>query len=524
MYRLLFADDEHIVREGITTRVPWGENGFELARVCANGREVLEALQDDHVDVVLSDISMPLMDGLSVSREISRDHPEVLLLLLTGYDQFEYAQEALKYRVWELLLKPITADELQGVLERVRSELDRRRSEREEQDQLRAKLEESLPLLRARFLYRLVLGQLGAAEIRRRAADLQWQDRDGWYQAGIVHVPSEWDELQRLAITELATEITRDAGDLFVNREENLVLLLQGESREKLQQRATEIATEILRRSSRSAAAPVPVALGEPVPSTEKLSRSYRGARGAMDYIRLLGLPQVVTAGDISRRDALSVESFHERAKRLVDLLREHRGDEALAAVDSIFAELEHHYTEPGAAEAYLARIQFLLLDFMEEMQDRVDDELPENAEALLYAQRYGSLTEARIHFHGIVTQIVHYLEQRKHRAVASRMQRARQVIEERYAEPGFSLQDVCDEVFLSVSQFSVLFKEDTGRTFVEYLTGCRIERAQELLRTTDLRTYEVADRVGYADPRYFTYVFKKVTGMTSSEYRGRGA
>ncbi|MCK4514745.1 MAG: response regulator, partial [Spirochaetaceae bacterium] len=106
MYRLLFADDEHIVREGVSSRVGWGENGFELVSVFRNGREILEYLEDNSVDVILSDISMPLMDGLAVCREVSVRYPETILLLLTGYDQFEYAQEALKYHVSELLLKP----------------------------------------------------------------------------------------------------------------------------------------------------------------------------------------------------------------------------------------------------------------------------------------------------------------------------------------------------------------------------------------------------------------------------------
>ena len=104
------------------------------------------------------------------------------------------------------------------------------------------------------------------------------------------------------------------------------------------------------------------------------------------------------------------------------------------------------------------------------------------------------------------------------------RIGRAKESIGRRYVEPGLSLQEICDDVFLSVSQFSVLFKEATGKTFVEYLTDVRIKQAKRLLRTTSLKTYEIAEAVGYRDPRYFTYVFKRITGQTSSEYRAGNA
>ena len=101
-----------------------------------------------------------------------------------------------------------------------------------------------------------------------------------------------------------------------------------------------------------------------------------------------------------------------------------------------------------------------------------------------------------------------------------SRIDRAKGIIRERFRESCFSLQDICDELYLSTSQFSLLFKEGTGQTFVEYLTACRVEEAKKLLAGTDMKGYEIAENVGYSDPRYFTIIFKKQTGMTAMEYR----
>jgi len=521
MYRIVFADDEHIVREGISTRVGWGENGFELCAVCSNGREVLDYLEDNEVDVLLSDISMPLLDGLAVCREVSQRYPDTMLLLLTGYDQFEYAQEALKYQVRSFLLKPITAAELENVLAEVKLDLDRKTAIRKEQAELRARLAESLPVLKERFLHRLVLGQLTADVMRRRASELQWEDHNGHYRTVIVDVPPGWDEISRLGFTEAVGSLLSRKDELFFNAEENIVLLLQDGSGQDLESRTSALAPGILRSSGRVGKAPVSVALGEIVDNVGAIQRSYDGARRALGHARLLGLPHVVSASDVSSMESIEVNRFHELARALVGALRQANRNAAIEILDGVSAQLGQHYVEPESADAYLSRIQFLLLDFVDELILGPGDLMPANVAELLYPRHFTTVPEALAHYRTVIERVLDILEQRRTDAVTSRMARAEDVIRVRHAESGLSLQDVCDEVFLSVSQFSALFKEQTGKTFVEYLTNVRIEHAKDLLRTTDLRTYEIAERVGYSDPRYFTYVFKKMTGMTSSEYRG---
>ena len=166
MYKLIFVDDEDIVREGITSRIPWGENGFKLAGVFGDGRAALDFVQENEVDVILSDISMPRMDGLTLSREIADSHPRIQVLLLTGFEEFEYAQEAVHHRVKEFLLKPITAEELGNVLERTKGELDRLRYVEGEQERLRDLLDRSLPLLRERFFYSLASGSASSRRVK----------------------------------------------------------------------------------------------------------------------------------------------------------------------------------------------------------------------------------------------------------------------------------------------------------------------------------------------------------------------
>jgi two-component system response regulator YesN len=134
--------------------------------------------------------------------------------------------------------------------------------------------------------------------------------------------------------------------------------------------------------------------------------------------------------------------------------------------------------------------------------------------------RKFARLKDAKRYFSEEILKIEEHIRRRRNDSVLSRIDRAREIIGNRFAEKSFCLQDICSELYLSTSRFSALFKEGTGETFVEYLTEVRIDEAKRLLKSSDLRSYEIADRVGYQDPRYFSSIFKKVTGLTTTEYR----
>ena len=160
MYRMILVDDEAIIREGISSCVPWEDNGFFLAGVFEHGQQALEYIEQNPVDVVLSDINMPRMNGLELSRILGERFPEITVILLTGYDDFEYAQEAVRNQVREFLLKPITQNELSKVISTIKEELDIRKENKKAHEILLAKLEQSFPLLKERFLCRIISGML----------------------------------------------------------------------------------------------------------------------------------------------------------------------------------------------------------------------------------------------------------------------------------------------------------------------------------------------------------------------------
>ena len=136
MYKVLLVDDEILVRDAIRKKIEWNKIGFELVGDCENGRDAIEFVQNNPVDLVLTDICMPHVDGMELSRYLYENYPQISIIIFSGYSDFEYAKQAIQYKVSEYILKPVTAKELTEVLERLKKKLDSIRKEEQKIDKL----------------------------------------------------------------------------------------------------------------------------------------------------------------------------------------------------------------------------------------------------------------------------------------------------------------------------------------------------------------------------------------------------
>ena len=521
MYNMILVDDEAIIRDGISTCLPWGENGFTLTGVFEQGEEALSYIESHPVDVVISDINMPRMNGLELSRILGERYPSITVILLTGYDDFEYAQEAIKNQVREFLLKPITRKELGHVLETVARELDEKREAQRLQSELRAKLEQSFPLLRERFLYRLSLGRIERDALESRKELFGWTDLEGYYQILLISFPPSLGDLERLSLSEFLKGITGEYDRVFFNPDEDLALLLQDRDVAVLEERSSRLADEAFRKFSSSDSRMIFLGSGEVVDKLEKLERSYAVAANGVEYSRIMGFSHHHTVREIRSREEVNPAEFNRLCSRIVQELKTGGYQPGSAALEELIHYLESRFMTEELLKAGAIRLFYMLNSFMKDLEliDPAEEIFPMDTDA------FASLDGIEAFFREMLERIETQIERRRNDMLLSRIDRAREIIEHRYSDSRFSLQDICDELYLSTSQFSLLFKEGTGMTFVSYLTECRMKGAKNLLLSTDLKGYEVAERVGYADPRYFSLLFKKHTGMTAMEYRrSRGA
>lgn len=529
LYSFVIVDDEPEIREGIRDNIPWEELGFSFAGACANGNEALELVERSAPDVVMTDINMPFMDGLALCERIAGLAPATKVLIISGYDDFDYARKALQLQVYDFILKPVTPTEFKATLASLKRRLDAERETRRDQERIRRQLEESLPLLRERFLNRLLAGETPAAEAGERLDyfGLSLPSKGACYLAMAAEIEDK-GRGEEFELDVIAARNTADAaleGEYrcisFQDQSDRLVFLGWGQAPDSLYRESLK-AAELLRSAlARTGMETVKIGVGEAVDALALLGRSYQDALRALSFAMLRG-----KAGVTAYRELVG-KIGHERGnptdwgKAISSALRTASIEDARARIDAMIGSFRAAAFD---VEAYHATLRLTLAAIVRTLEDL---ELSEaeifrgEGDPFARIRELKSLDEARDWYFDLSDRIVLALRERQESFARAKVREAIDYMAEHYAESDLSLSSLCKELFISTSYFSSIFKKYQERTFVEHLTVLRMDKAKELLRTSGLKTYEVAERVGYSDPHYFSLSFRKFSGTTPTSYRG---
>ncbi len=525
MYRFLIIDDEPVVREGIAGIIDWKAHGFELVGTCSDGREGLRAVEQLQPDVVLTDICMPFVDGLELASFIAEQYPNTKTIILTGYDEFEYAQEAVKLKVHDFLLKPITADELRTHLDRVHRELDADRTRQRQLDRLREQLRESLPILQERFLNHLVRSTMPPVELQKRLALLELRLPGPAFVALVCDTDRAdgEDGLASFAVQNAILEVIHGFEDavVFGTPKEHVVVLLSAETEAKAASLALDCAESISTRIVRDLGLTVSIGIGEPVPGIPRIPETYSDALTALEHRFVLGPNHIITVQQVRGAAEERVPPAETEARaRFARGLKTGSPEESSNALKEII----HSYQNNGGSfEVCYTAMHRLLADALNGLEALGLDYRRITGLGLNPFSQLGrlkTLKDIQDWFEAFTRRAREHLEERRNRHSQVKAVAAEAFISANYMNPDLSLTQLCRELAVSKSYFSPLFKAHTGMTFVEYLTAVRMERAKELIASEDLKSYEVAERVGFNDAHYFSLTFKKQTGVTPTEYR----
>lgn len=522
LFKVLFVDDEDIIREGFTSRIQWEELGYEFHGAFENGKEVVDYLKIHSVDLIVSDICMPKIDGLELSKIVSTLYPCIKILLLTGYDDFEYAREAIKYdSILELILKPVTSIEFTQILKKTAVKLSSLHSKIRDRAILEEKLQKSFPLLKKRFLYRMAGGKMSLKEWNQRKDFIQLKDLEKSYQILIIYVSPEEDEITRLEKEEIVNSTIKSPNELFQNRDEQIVLFLQGDNIKDLYSSTQILAENILTNLERYYSEIQPlIGIGQPVESIEELKVSYSGAKNSIDYLKLTGTTGIQHISSLRNKNRPSPEWRRGMENSFSEFLYGEKTGSIEEFIDAYFSRLKEYYITPKDPFLYTNRLFFILLGFIEDAELLTEEEKEKMLSNLKDDSDWESIDEATLWIKERVRETSKIIKEKKSNITIKRLSKAKQLIEEHFNRYDFSLHQICKDLYISPSYFSSIFKEGTGKTFIEYLTAIRIEKAKIMLKTTELKTYEIAEQVGYRDPGYFSSIFKKDTLMTTSEFR----
>lgn len=537
MLKTFLAEDEIVVRENIKKMVPWEQYGFELVGEASDGEMALPLIKKLKPDLLITDIKMPFMDGLTLCKVVKKELPDIKIVILSGYDDFNYAKEAIGIGVEDYLLKPITKNAFLERLCEIRSRYEHEKSQREYYEQFHREMQEYEQNSSRDFFEGLISGNMDMGEMYERADKLGLDIVAEAYNiliftlesenaaAGQSETYSEWEVRAWEKIESLFAD--HSYAMLFRNNVFSYGVLVKEQKDNP--GKNTRDCVESIRAILADAPAGQPwfIAAGEPVERLSNMKHSYNTAAqtyarrylydGHILYYRDLKEEELAKDDgrylkkvDINAMDPAIIQKF------LGSGLKEETGN---FVRDYFHAIGKEPMTSMVFRSYVILNVRFSVLSFLNRM-GYCASALEESDTEDALEQGGASMEAAMAYAEKILQKAIEIRDENSGNKNRDILEHSIEYIKTHYMDENMSLNAVAQVANISANHFSALFSQNIGQTFIEYLTGIRMEHAKELLRCTGKRASEIALEVGYKDSHYFSYLFKKTQGMTPSDYR----
>lgn len=526
-YRVLIVDDEPFVRRGIRRSVNWNELGIEMVAEASNGVEALAQFLQDRPDIILLDINMPRMDGLEFANIVKREQPSTRIVIITGYNDFEFARTALRIGVDDYVLKPVTRDNIAGI---VREQIAQRGASAPPSDEVCAEVR------RARRISDQLNGLLRREPRAEQSAADFCKDYNLMPGAPVRFVCvreyltrcTNWkdestQELAQFAILNIAAERLSELseGFAFATYKNETALVLTGRDAR------TEPLLDDLRASILDLLE-IPVEFGvSERGSLQQLPLLAEHAREALSCCFVLHDTPCIAYEDVVRKKKERAPYPTREEAELLDHMFSEEPETTLGRIDRLFEALSAATIDVRQSRQYLNRFFVTLARTIETVSSWTA--VPANADIselsdgddIRVAEDFETLEEARLWMRDYYLRTYSYVC-----GVLSRSGRLnltiRSYIEKNYMNSDLNLKKCSEELYLSASYISSTIRKKSGRSFVDYLNEYRISQAKKLLVLPGARISDVSEKVGFTHPTYFSTVFKKFVGVSPTQYKGR--
>ncbi|MCR5301644.1 MAG: response regulator [Lachnospiraceae bacterium] len=532
MIKVFLCEDEFVVREGIKKNIDWAGNGYEFTGEASDGELALPLIRKLEPDIIITDIKMPFMDGLELSRIVKKELPFAEIVILSGYEEFDYAKQAISIGVAQYLTKPISGADLLRELDLLRDKIEKSKEERALKEKFKKEMEENDRRERSTLFRHLVSGNYPVTELIDTAGRLGMDLSAMWYNIILLFIKSEHHEIEEyskssVTIDERIDEIAKETGCITFDRDlEGKALLIMGDSDRELASRQKQIVEMIESVFADFSHVRYNGGIGKSVNRLSRLNESYENAGRALAnrfFVTESGFFDTdmyvqgesvqdgnfdISSVDAKRIDKSNVSKFLKLGNR-----------EEVSYYVSEFAKS----VGEDALRSYIFR-QYITMDvffavssFIEELSGKKPSDIIKEVTKEALESPQSTVDYIRQILDGAIS-FRDSIATNRYKEIVDE---AVKFIEENYADEELSLNQLASHVNVSPNHLSTIFSQKTGQTFIRYLTEYRMGKAKEMLKCTSMRSSEISEAVGYKDPHYFSYTFKKTVGMTPTNYRG---
>ncbi|MCR5775489.1 MAG: response regulator [Lachnospiraceae bacterium] len=551
MVRLFLCEDEIVMRDGIKNHIDWEKEGIEFVGEASDGELAYPMILESKPDILITDIKMPFMDGLELSELVKKELPNIRIIILSGYDEFTYAQRAVSLGVTEYLLKPISPGKLRESIRLVAEKIEEERDLiRAEEEWAKAEQEERIAIEKGRLFEALIMNNMSTSEVLDKAKELEISLTARTYRMVLISIAltgasaDSFSESRNRLKDEIITAYETDADCIIFDRGLNgFAVLVMADDRSGSEELTKENIRILQETMERYEDIEYFIGVGETVNRLSEIRNSYYEATRAVANRFLVenDTEKVVFAISIDEDDKENKSSGNKVPERLKlniepvidsesphkaieNFLRTGSSVEAEPLLDSIFLAIGEQNANSLIFLNYLTMdIYLAMARFVKEIgadSEEIDKECGDINDLIVSSM---NSEEIKAYLKKYLLKVIEVRDSSSAKKYSRLLSSALSYIDECYANEDISLNKVASNVNISPNHFSTIFSQEMGKTFIEYLINKRMDKAKELLMTTDMRSSEIAYAVGYKDPHYFSYTFKKTQGMTTREFRSRG-
>ena len=537
--KVFLVEDEMVIRRGIKNSIDWEKEGYIFCGEASDGELAYPMIIKEKPDILITDIRMPFMDGLELCKLVKKELPNIKILILSGYDEFDYAKETIRLGVTEYLLKPISSGKLLEALNGVSESI---RREKEDKDLVRKYMEEmreNTEHEKQKFFEQMIAGNLSMADALETGKKYEMNLSAGMYNLLLFRFTLGEENRKSgelLGEAEYAIEKLTERLEYvfeFQRGVEGWAFLLMADNEEQMSERVKELSKDLEEIMKNYSTIAYFGGIGQPVARLRELEESFReaeralAARFTMELNRIISVEDIRMAQNVDTLDDIEITSFGEIEKTrtmLEKFLNNGAEDEIDEFVDVYINELPEENLKSVLMRQYIIMDAYIVMMSFCEKIEGIEGEMQAQSEELKNSMKtIQTLEEIKNYIRMLLKKIIGVRDTISGRRYSDIIEIAKDQIRKTYMSDEISLNTIAAEVGMSPSYFSSIFSKEMGKTFVEYLTEIRMDRAKELLMCSSMKTSEIGYEVGYKDPHYFSYIFKKTQNCTPKEFRARG-
>ena len=537
--KVFLVEDEMVIRRGIKNSIDWEKEGYIFCGEASDGELAYPMIIKEKPDILITDIRMPFMDGLELCKLVKKELPNIKILILSGYDEFDYAKEAIRLGVTEYLLKPISSGKLLEALNGVSESIRREKEDKDLVHKYMEEMRENTEHEKQKFFEQMIAGNLSMADALETGKKYEMNLSAGMYNLLLFRFTLGEENRKSgelLGEAEYAIEKLTERLEYvfeFQRGVEGWAFLLMADNEEQMSERVKELSKDLEEIMKNYSTIAYFGGIGQPVARLRELEESFReaeralAARFTMELNRIISVEDIRMAQNVDTLDDIEITSFGEIEKTrtmLEKFLNNGAEDEIDEFVDVYINELPEENLKSVLMRQYIIMDAYIVMMSFCEKIEGIEGEMQAQSEELKNSMKtIQTLEEIKNYIRMLLKKIIGVRDTISGRRYSDIIEIAKDQIRKTYMSDEISLNTKAAEVGMSPSYFSSIFSKEMGKTFVEYLTEIRMDRAKELLMCSSMKTSEIGYEVGYKDPHYFSYIFKKTQNCTPKEFRARG-